>query len=139
MEKTLNQIRNMLVNKRIDADIRELPCGFYYDGVEHGTSVNAVFVFIDPSLDEYATAKLNYVRSLERRFRKHVFNENWSGAYYTFKIMSEKEDIRRKNADAEADIFHDAFWNYIHLHGSANNAHDAINAGHTALKRAGLR
>lgn len=110
--------------------------GQYFDGNEHGATLEGLEVHIDKELDPLAYAKIRFIRDLQNKYKKYAFNERSTNAYYVLTVLTKEDDDIRRKVTAEADIFLDAFWNHIHYHG--NDQKGAINAGHEALRKASL-
>ena len=137
--RSLKHINKVLNENGILSTFRMLPFGSYYDGEDHTILLPALRVVLDTHLDDNVSKKMQFIWSLEKKYRGHNFKESGNGAWYMFVVMTKKDREKADLAAKKARIFEDAFWQYIHDHYSnPNKGQYAVEAGWEALRKEGF-
>lgn len=147
MKKTLfDRIEEAAKATGAEARQTTIAAGLYYDGVQHGALIEAVYI----SVDRYSAGHYNSnaakvaqeARKAAGRFKGISIREVDHQSFYIY-IVTTKADSERADAlQAKAEIFLKAFHQERHrqrITGEPDDANKAIKAGHDALKTAGYR
>lgn len=119
--------------------------GLYHDGKQHGEIIAIVFV----SVSRYTAGHYNSdaariakeARKAAGRFKGVTIKEVQHPSYYIYQVYTTPDAERAESLKKEADIFLEAFHQEHHrqaVEGEENDTQKAIEAGHNALKAAGI-
>lgn len=134
--------------KAAGAEARQtgIAAGLYYDGVQHGALIEAVYI----SVSKYTAGHYNSnaasiatsARKAAGRFKGISIREVDHQSFYIYIVTTTADRDRADALQAKADIFLEAFHQERHrqrITGEPDDANKAIKAGHDALKTAGYR
>lgn len=119
--------------------------GLYHDGKQHGEIIDIVFI----SVSRYTAGHYNgdaeriakEARKAAGRFRGVTIKEVQHQSYYIYQVYTTPDAERAEKLTAKAAIFLEAFHQEHHrqaVEGEENDTQKAIEAGHNALKAAGI-
>lgn len=137
------RIAQKIKKQGIPANKTVMSAGLYYDGTQHGELIPCVHVVVDKAEIDYNP------RPIEKAIRQALRNldgvtfkrQEINPYYYTYWVARSADFERADRLNRISRVYLEGFWQAIHDHGDAaraNNAAMAIEAGHAAIKAAGM-